>query len=410
MPLLVVGIVCIVTLYSMPCRAQWNIVFSDSNAGFVDIGFCSTDTGIVCNLSFSPSWRTTDCGNTWEPLTLGDYSLNCATFTSRTVGFVGGLHDLDGDGHGHSLIAKTTDAGASWKIASLSVAGGVQQFSFPTPDTGYAVDEGYNSPHVGYVLKTTDAGETWDTIRTLENDYVGATDVGFRDGMHGYILTNGGIIRMEWTDDGGKTWKSTTDVGYGRYINHWGWLFTSGGDLVQTTADTLAGKHLIPNFYPWFWSTVGDSTIYVLAYRTTYRTIIRSLDAGATWQRRADLPGGEAIGQMWFVNLDTGFICTGYHRVYRTTNGGGDFAEVHLSETIPLTLSTFPNPSTAKIYVSGLGSVRGEITIIDELGREVRRQARSSSRSIESIDMTGQPQGVYVARVGRKSVKFVIQR
>ena len=104
------------------------------------------------------------------------------------------------------LIAiSTTISAQTWQVlnsgvpATLKVSAlcftGDSQF-----DIGYAVGGQYYQ--TGFVIKTTDGGDTWSAQTVLTNDY--ATGVSFPTSQVGFVCAQNGKIFK--TTDGGTSW------------------------------------------------------------------------------------------------------------------------------------------------------------------------------------------------------------
>jgi hypothetical protein len=95
------------------------------------------------------------------------------------------------------VILKSINGGSNWAISYSSQIDTLQSFDFPGPVTGYAVGTG------GLIIKTSDAGVTWDTLNSpTTNDFI---YVDFANDLKGYAITN---LEVYATNDGGATWFS----------------------------------------------------------------------------------------------------------------------------------------------------------------------------------------------------------
>lgn len=96
----------------------------------------------------------------------------------------------------NGLILKSTDAGASWNyIANPAFTDNLIRMSFSSKDTGVAVGAG------GAILRTTDGGRSWMRMRPVTAQL---NDVKFLNKMDGLIAGNSGTILR--TNDAGATW------------------------------------------------------------------------------------------------------------------------------------------------------------------------------------------------------------
>ncbi len=106
---------------------------------------------------------------------------------------------------GYGIILRSTDAGLTWDLSDTKDDFYTDVY-FTSATTGYAVGA------VGTILKTTDAGLTWEKLRS--GDKVTVTDKAFRavhfvDEQQGYIVGDEGVF---WkTTNGGDDWQVVED-------------------------------------------------------------------------------------------------------------------------------------------------------------------------------------------------------
>lgn len=135
-------------------------------------------------------WRSTDAGNSWAATTF-DFELQAITFPEPDLGFV----------CGYGAVLRTENAGVDWEV--LDASGDLYgALSFPSSDTGYVIGL------TGEILRTTDRGDTWKTLRSASafvQHRKQFHDVVFRNGKQGYIVGKKSIILR--TEDAGKSWE-----------------------------------------------------------------------------------------------------------------------------------------------------------------------------------------------------------
>ncbi len=169
---------------------------------------------------------------------------------------------------GPAGILRTTDAGRSWSTLRGTEIG----LSFPTPTDGWALPA--SGPPTGIPGKaalahTLDGGRTWTTVDVPCPRFVGtATAVAFATGTDGLLVCTGepgagsqskAILA---TSDGGRTWHVEAEVlGFGTPTAPSGGL-SSGG--------YLGGAALLPDGRGWAWG--GRSPL------------LATSDGGRTWR------------------------------------------------------------------------------------------------------------------------------
>jgi photosystem II stability/assembly factor-like uncharacterized protein len=159
-------------------------------------------------------------GENWEEIGTPPYGVNDLVFTSTTVGFAAAK--TEEMSQGPNAIYRTTDGGRTWKniwtcnakvsLGGLSRTLGCQivQFNFPTPAVGYAVAQnncvGMGCEPPPLIAKTTDGGETWETmLGPGVADKDGVTSVFFLNEQTGFARLTSKKLHM--TTDGGRTWR-----------------------------------------------------------------------------------------------------------------------------------------------------------------------------------------------------------
>jgi len=184
------------TLYTTNGGSNWMIgspqgyMVTFYSAYMVDVstGYC-----VGVNTIFAPLvGKTLNGGANW---TYSTFYLNNNEGTLRD------LHFFDADSgvavsnlwNGPGAVSKTTNGGVNWttQIFTYTLYG----VDFPVHEIGYTV--GFN----GYILKSTDNGNSWTQQTSGTTEFLKAVD--FVDSVNGYTVGNGGIILK--TTNGGVT-------------------------------------------------------------------------------------------------------------------------------------------------------------------------------------------------------------
>ncbi|MCG9879614.1 MAG: YCF48-related protein, partial [Bacteroidia bacterium] len=131
--------------------------------------------------------KTTNGGNTWQTVNVGNFQLGGVYFTSNQTGYIAASP---------SKILKTTNAGNNWLAVNVPTTNGLSEIFFPSNTIGYAA--GNN----GAIIKTINSGNSWSNLitpitRQIRALYFTSIDTGFI-GTYDTIwkTTNGGI---SWT-------------------------------------------------------------------------------------------------------------------------------------------------------------------------------------------------------------------
>ncbi|HEY3746986.1 MAG TPA: hypothetical protein VGL17_12120 [Gemmatimonadaceae bacterium] len=222
--------------------------------------------------------RTTD-GRTWRasgtiPQFWTDY-----VFTSPTVGFTAGAHD----------IRRTRDAGRSWQkvmdcSASISVNGltrntpcGIESLSFPTPQIGYGSGTAPSGISGVFIAKTTDGGNTWAIWHVLDGESAHQGFITFTDANTGFLCTYSG--KFFSTSDGGRSWDGVAGV-------------TCAGNATGKFADPETG-----------WTLASQRWNY-------------TIDGGRTWASRA-ITFPAKVNGFSLPRRDRGYAVGDHGMVYR---------------------------------------------------------------------------------------------
>lgn len=189
----------------------------------------------------------------------------------------------------HGIVLLSDDDGVNFRQAkSVPVRSTLTAVTFVDGKNGWAAG------HWGVVLKTGDAGETWDVQRSdtsvdqpLFSVYFKDKNVGWAAGLWSLMLA---------TKDGGKTWIATKIPAppnggkadrnlFQIFANSKGILFVAAeqGTVLRSDDNGASWSYLSTGYKGTFWAGIAlnDGTILVGGLRGT---IYRSSDDGQSWQ------------------------------------------------------------------------------------------------------------------------------
>jgi photosystem II stability/assembly factor-like uncharacterized protein len=256
--------------YSFASDGLWShtlrlnaVQFVNENRGWAvgyveDVGLSQT-SGILF---------TDDGGTTWsqqgEGITEGQ--LVDLYFIDDMTGWV--LTDAASYPDGSAQLLKTTDAGDTWEMvntgqdALITVGFAIRTGSlfFPDENTGWILGCRQN------LLKTEDGGETWAKIPGPQR-WINTFDIEFADNLHGTICGEDSVL---FTTDGGMTWMNQT-----------------------VTDRTLTALQFLDSVHGWM---VGE---YGLVYLTD--------DGGFTWKQVEHDATQAALKSVFFPAPETGW-------------------------------------------------------------------------------------------------------
>ena len=155
----------------------------------------------------------------------------------------------------NEAFLRTTNGGTDWEVLHQ---GGSTDFHadmfFRDTQTGWSVLGGWSPFRHGYILKTTNGGDTW--ITQLFIDGYLFISVFFIDEQNGWAVGTNGIIY--YSTNGGNTWNfqyqlATSEWLYDVYFidQNTGWAVGNIGNKILKT--TNGG-----NFWQWIWSPSSD--------------------------------------------------------------------------------------------------------------------------------------------------------
>ena len=234
-------------------------------------------------------WKTTNAGTTFEPIFDGEgsYSVGCVTLDPNNpfVVWIGSGENNSqrsvayGDG-----VYRSEDGGKSWKNMGLKKSEHIGKIIVDPHDsrTIFVAAQGplWGSGGDRGVFKSTDGGATWDSVLYISK-HTGATDIvmdprnpdilyaaSYQRRRHVFTLIDGGPESAIYKSiDAGKTWnKLTTGLPTGD-------VGRIGLAISPVNPDVLFAIVELPNRKGGFY---------------------RSLDRGASWEKRSDYANGSA--------------------------------------------------------------------------------------------------------------------
>ncbi len=229
------------TLYSLQSNAQWEAVDLGTTDNFYDVHFINDTIGWIAG--DNAVYKTINGGGNWTRYNSAvsdtryygvyfkDEQNGWAIGKKKTSSTAGRVHYTDDGGETWKVyftsgslpwwsvafasnntngtivgqegqILYTSDGGSNWsnRVSPTGTAGIIRDVTFNNGLNGIAV--GYSSPSIGFLMRTTNGGNSWQTIK---DDFNGALhSISFADSMNGLAVGSGGLIVR--TVDGGETW------------------------------------------------------------------------------------------------------------------------------------------------------------------------------------------------------------
>ena len=176
-------------------RGAWDMsVINESTAYLIGTRWTDSDPYLL--------WRSEDGGITWTGVEGSRSSVLRAvlsvSFVDRDTGWVGG-----------GVVMKTTDGGGTWTTQLEEAT--VRRFFFLDRNCGFAVGG-------TTIIRTTDGGDTWVDVSPVDDELLDLRNAYFLDRNRGWAVGRFGIETVEGvpvarsvvmkTTDGGETWET----------------------------------------------------------------------------------------------------------------------------------------------------------------------------------------------------------
>ncbi|NUM62835.1 MAG: hypothetical protein HUU44_11955, partial [Ignavibacteriaceae bacterium] len=236
---------------------------------YLGLHFVNEDTGWACGQSGAVI-KTMDGGSSWTisstPVT--NLLLKTHSYNGQIVLVTG----YDG------IILRSSDGGETFELIPSGVGNGYDLWGVQMLNDTLGWVCGLNQT----LLKTTDAGLTWQSVSTGLNQHYWSLD--FIDEQYGMIACSGGKVLK--TTDGGS-----------------GWTQIQAGDTrALYTIDVIDSMHIAA-------AGANGKNVY-------------SSDGGVTWISNSDIPVFSATNCIDFIDADTGYTVQDVYNIRKTTNRG----------------------------------------------------------------------------------------
>ncbi len=276
--------------------------------------------------------RSKDHGTTWDtiwPKGVGGV-IGSSFWLNGDTGFVAGYN---------SVMAKTTDGGETWETVVIDAGNpNVESYKpwgidFLNRNTGWLGGEAVLSGDAleGFIIKTDDGGRTWATQPTPPDfipsviDFIDA-DFGWAGG--GRLGSGRGIV---YTDDGGTTWRECSMPATLRMKDlaavgpAEAWATTRDYGEILHTKDGVTWRYVDPGVPGNYVELEFPDASHGYAAGTK---IIKTDDGGATWREITTAPQ-IAYDLLAFADKDHGLVGDFEgNNLFRTDDGGASFVSI----------------------------------------------------------------------------------
>lgn len=376
--------------------ATWfNPVYLGSSSMITDVMVSRTDSNVVFATTNTGLFRSVNAGASWSQVSLNTgiadtpyaWSIAYAGGTSYVISLEANPSATTGATAGQ--IWRTTDNGATWTQATgVTVTGGIDRItvaSAPSLRTTLYATAANPNGDLAEIFKSTNGGASWTALGAAAKRYsktnTEASKVGQLYNTQGWydqtiaidpanpnLAYFGGALHLAKTTDGGSSYSQITNwlaqfslpyvhadfhasaIANGKiYIGTDGGLFVSsdGGTTWSDALNVGIASHLIYDV-----GSSGNNKDAVIIGLQDNGTRVRS---GATSTFNQEIGGDGFDVDMHKVNAKQMLGTLYYARIYRSTDGGLNFAsassgitESNNSSTAPFTtrLTAYPGDAT----------------------------------------------------------------
>ena len=243
-------------------------------------------------------------------------------FLNETVGIAVGSSLQSGGG----VILRTTDAGESWNAHNISDDKNLNAVCWQNSQSVWVVGEG------GMLLKSVDAGNTWEKIENL-NTESNLNDIYFADENNAWIVGSGGNIFV--TIDGGDNWNN-----YNKNVNLN--AVSYNGEKTFIVGDNgKIFKEFSPNEWTEISNDAGDNILKGISFSSVNigfavgasSTILKTENAGTSWDTLyiENLTEDLSLHDIFAINDNVVYFVGDGGQVWFSKNGGESWEFKHLN-------------------------------------------------------------------------------
>ncbi len=236
---------------------SWKAVYVKKGTYFRSVLFADDMHGFVSNLGPIPNSGITDTNVMYETVNGGDAWTPVTNITGPMPTGICNQSKIDathliavGRANGPSHFMQSNDAGKSWLSTDLTAQ--MQMLidaRFTSPTEGIIVGGTVTNPMQCTILRTTDAGKTFNPVFTSKYNDTLCWKISFPSDLVGYVsIQDAGSTKSSFakTIDGGKTWTemplaktSHSSIGVGFITENIGWLASE--DPTEPTYRSIDG-------------------------------------------------------------------------------------------------------------------------------------------------------------------------
>lgn len=354
------------------------------------------------NSNYSTLLRSANNGQSWEQVTVPSDSAQHEyldmTFVNDSVGYVVGYEGSQFSRYGiSSVVKKTSDRGLTWQTVKNGILNNsiLTHITFLNENYGIAFGTGKMRTHR---FVTEDAGQSWTYLPNFGPDMDQVNYSNFT-GQEGVVAGVGHYLHLAITQDEGSTWTTrhfhgSSSASAIRFFDGKKGVITVNDSIFSTydAALTFPVKNKFP--YARFIKSF-DMLDMQRGFFCTDHQIYYTADGGASWTQSYSNPALQLVA-----------VTIAGSNVYATTCGSNTLLKLDISElTVGLAetsmgqayIGLYPNPASDKVYVNAPEKEQLSAAVIyDQLGRLVRRQALTDTKTIDTRELSA---GAYLVHI-----------
>jgi photosystem II stability/assembly factor-like uncharacterized protein len=269
--------------------------------------------------------KLSNAQSNWTELNTGfSFILTNISFPGNqdSIGYAVGMSSTY---NGNGIILKTTDAGTTWNQINTTTIPGLEAMYFTSIDTGFI--GGWQN----YFAKTTNGGLTW-TPSTVNSSIWYITNIAFYDGQNGIVTAAGGVAYV--TNNGGQTWTAATglavnaqDISYASANV----VYIVGGDekIARSTNGGLSWTTIHTGMFQMMFLSVDFYNEQYGIVGGEDGKVLRTSNGGQTWQT-SYVPGNPLLRAAYMQDSLNAIIAGTPEGIYITYNGGASWASDYM--------------------------------------------------------------------------------
>jgi photosystem II stability/assembly factor-like uncharacterized protein len=269
--------------------------------------------------------KLSNAQSNWTELNTGfSFILTNISFPGNqdSIGYAVGMSSTY---NGNGIILKTTDAGTTWNQINTTTIPGLEAMYFTSIDTGFI--GGWQN----YFAKTTNGGLTW-TPSTVNSSIWYITNIAFYDGQNGIVTAAGGVAYV--TNNGGQTWTAATglavnaqDISYASANV----VYIVGGDekIARSTNGGLSWTTIQTGMFQMMFLGVDFYDLNHGIVGGEDGKVLRTSNGGQTWQT-SYVPGNPLLRAAYMQDSLNAIIAGTPEGIYITNDGGATWASDYM--------------------------------------------------------------------------------